>query len=123
MAKSLAEITKIIDNFGSERGWKNEDPNQLLTSIFIELGELAEHYQWKNKFWKLDKDQQTEIGFEFVDVIFYLFRLASQSGIDLEAAFDQKLPKLIEKYPIGRKELWDKNHQEYRATGKNKRYE
>ncbi len=103
MAKSIKEITDIINKFSYERGWLNEEPNHLLSSIFIELGELAEHYQWKSKFEKVEGDKKTELGFEFVDVIFYLFRLASHSGIDIEEYFDKKLPKLTEKFPIGKK--------------------
>ena len=121
MAKSIKEITDIINKFSNERGWLNEDPNQLITSIFIELGELAEHYQWQDTFKNVDHGKKTELGFEFVDVIFYLFRLASHSNIDIEEYFDKKLPKLYEKFPVGKDPK--QAHDEYRNTGKNKVYE
>jgi NTP pyrophosphatase (non-canonical NTP hydrolase) len=123
MAKSIKEMTEIIVNFSEARGWKNENPSHLLNSILIELGELAEHYQWKNDFGKIlnaDDNKKTEIGFEFVDVIFYLFRMAHNSGIDIEEYFDKKLPKLEEKFKIGSD--YKKAHVDYRKSGKNKLY-
>lgn len=123
MSKSIQEVTKIIVDFAEARGWKNENPSHLLNAIYVELGELTEHYQWKNDFSKfkdIDESKKTEIGFEFVDVIFYMFRLAYNSGIDIEEYFDKKLPKLEEKFKIGGDH--GKAHREYRKTGKNKLY-
>ena len=123
MSKSIQEITRQIVDFAEARGWKNENPSHLMNSIFIEMGELAEHFQWKNDFSKyknMSEDEKTQIGFEFVDVIFYLFRLAHNSGVDIEEYFDKKLPKLEEKYKIGGD--YGKAHREYRKTGKNKLY-
>lgn len=123
MAKSIQEITKIIDDFSAARGWANDDPNQLISSIMIELAELAEYYQWKSKFEKFDQETKEAIGYEFVDVIFYLFKLASRSGIDIEKYFDLKLPKLAKKFPIGASEDdYRATRKQYRKTGKNKLY-
>ena len=121
MPKSIKEISDIISNFSDIRGWKNEDPTELINSIYIEMGELTEHFQWKHKFSKLGKTEKTELGYEFVDVIFFLFRLASRSDINMEEYFDEKLPKLEKKFPIGSNA--ERQHKEYRRTGKNKRYE
>lgn len=123
MSKSIADVTKIIVDFSNERGWVNENPSFLLNAIFIELGELAEHYQWQSDFTKIraaDKNTRTEIGFEFVDIIIYLFRFAERSGIDIEEYFDKKMPKLAEKFKVGADH--SKAHKEYRKTGKNKLY-
>ncbi len=120
-AKSISEITKIIGEFADKRGWRNDDPNQLITSLFIEISELAEHYQWKSKFPEFDEDQKRMVGYEFVDVIFYLFQLARKSGVDIEKYFEEKLPKLEAKYTVGSD--YAKAHTEYRETGKNKLYE
>lgn len=45
MSKTLAEIQKTIEDFMIIRKWENNDPNQLIASILIESGELAEHFQ------------------------------------------------------------------------------
>ena len=112
---------KLIDNFSDERGWENNDPNILITSTLIELGELAEHYQWSNTFKKYTDIQKKEIGFEFVDVLFYLLRIASKSKIDLDKIFLEKVEKLRIKFPVNSDYL--EQHNLYRKTGKNRLYE
>ncbi|MCA9302383.1 dUTP diphosphatase [Candidatus Nomurabacteria bacterium] len=97
MSKSLKDIEKDVIRVCNERNWNNTDPNQLISSIMIELAELAEHYQWQNDFSKIDKlskSDKEELGYEFVDVLFYLLRLAHKSNIDIEKYFYKKLPKI-----------------------------
>ncbi|MBU0569519.1 hypothetical protein KKB40_01910 [Patescibacteria group bacterium] len=97
MSKSLKDIENDVVKVCKERNWKNTDPNQLISSTMIELAELAEHYQWQNDFSKIDdltKRGRDELGYEFVDVLFYLLRLAHRSGIDIEEYFYKKLPKI-----------------------------
>lgn len=121
MAKSLNELIDQVEQFCKVRNWSNDDPNQLISSTLIELGELAEHYQWENQFKEYSDDEKLQIGYELVDVFFYLLRLAGKSGVDMDKMFAEKLKKLEKKYPIGS----DRKVQqaEYRRTGKNKRYE
>jgi dCTP diphosphatase len=117
----MKNIQKKVDEFCKERGWLTDGPNELITSTMIELGELAEHYQWQKEFKELDETKKREIGYEFVDVIVYLCRIANRSGIDIQDMFDEKLPKLAKKYPVGGDPK--KAHEEYRKNGKNKLYE
>lgn len=124
MSKSIQELSDIVKQFCEDRDWKHGDPNQLLSSISIEFGELAENYQWQNSFKEYTEEERKEIGYEFVDVLFYIFRLADKSGIDIEKYFMEKLPKLEEKFPIGQKKKdYKKIKEEYRKTGKNKDYD
>mgnify|MGYP001239203081 CR=1 FL=1 len=121
MSKSLNELMKQVEEFSSERGWDNNDPNQLITAILIELGELSEHYQWSSEFKDSDDIKKKEIAYEFVDVLVYLLRLAQKSNLDLDKAFQDKLKKLAVKYSIGSD--YSKQQDLYRKTGKNKLYE
>ncbi len=121
MKKSLSELTGIIETFVKERDWKGYKPNPLISSIMIELGELAEHYQWKDDFENFDEEEKLELGFEYVDVVFYLLLLASRSDIDIEKYFDLKMKKLAVKFPLGADTKTQ--HELYRKTGKNRRYE
>lgn len=121
MNRSLTQMQKDVDLFCEERDWANSSPNSLISSIVIELGELAEHYQWDNEFKKYTENEKKEIGYEFVDVLFYLSRLASKTGIDMEESFYDKLPKLKKKFPIGKDSL--EAHKEYRKNGKSKLYD
>jgi NTP pyrophosphatase (non-canonical NTP hydrolase) len=123
MAKSISDLSEIIKIFSEDRGWQNNDPNQLITSLIIEVGELAEHFQWKNSFEDMTTEEKEALGYEFVDVIFYLLRLAEKSGINIEEYFDKKLPKLENKFPIGQTaEDHKKVKQEYRRSGRNRLY-
>ena len=72
-------------------------PNQLLVALIGELGELSEHYQWQDTVPAWGEEKRREVGYEFVDVLFYLLRLAHASGIDVGHYFDEKLPRLEEK--------------------------
>ncbi len=121
MGKSFKEISKIVSEFCKARDWKHSSPTGLLTATYIELGELAEHYQWQKKFKKFSEQEKKEIAYEFVDVLWYLLRLAEKSGIDIEEAFDEKIPKLEKKFPIGSDPK--KQHDLYRENGKNKLYD
>ena len=123
MSKTFEEISHLINKHCEDRGWNHEHPNALIASIVIELGELAEHFQWKEEIEKLSKEEKQEIGYEFVDVFFYLVRLAGVYDIDIEKYFFEKLPKLEKKFPIGQnREGYKKVKEEYRETGKNKTY-
>ena len=121
MNKSLNQIQKDVDHFCEERNWIHGYPNNLISATMIELGELAEHYQWQNEFKKYSKTEKKEIGYEFVDVIFYLCRLANRTGINIEESFYDKLPKMAVKFPVG-KDCLEAN-REYREKGKNKLYD
>ena len=122
---TIKELSDLGYKFQEDRGWKINNPNYLISSIIIELGELAEHYQWKKEFENWSEEKKKEVAFEFVDVLVYLFSLAKRSGIDdMEPYFIEKLDKLAKKWPIGTtdKEYYEK-HDQYRKTGKNKTYD
>ncbi|HQA98779.1 MAG TPA: dUTP diphosphatase [Candidatus Dojkabacteria bacterium] len=122
MKKCLNDYIQEVANFAEVRGWENEDPNELLTSTVIELGELAEHYQWQKEFKKkYTEREKKEIGYEFVDVFFYLFRIIGHTGIDMDKIFDEKYKKLEKKFYIGANSR--KQHEIYRKSGKNKLYD
>jgi len=122
---NIKELSDLGYKFQEDRGWNLKDPNHILNSIIIELGELGEHYQWKNEFFKVSSDKKKEIAFEFVDVLVYLFSLAKRTGIDnLEPYYLEKLDKLAKKWPIGiTDDEYYRKHKEYRKSGKNKTYD
>ena len=121
MSKSFNSLSEEIQIFCEKRSWEHSSPNSLIASTLIELGELAEHYQWQKEFKEFSEEEKKEIGYEFVDVFFYLIRIANKSGIDIEKAFEEKMPKLEIKFPVGSDSK--AQHDNYRKTGKNKLYE
>jgi NTP pyrophosphatase (non-canonical NTP hydrolase) len=122
MKKSLNDYINDTIKFANARGWVDEVPTELLTSTLVELGELSEHYESQKKFKETYTDEEKKmIGYEFVDVFFYLFRMAGRTGIDMDKCFQEKYKKLEEKYYIGSDPK--AQHEKYRKDGKNKLYE
>lgn len=99
---SIAELTKQIIKFRDDRDWKQfHSPKNMVLSLLIEAGELAEHFQWRenNEFDELDSGELTKIGEELADVLYWVLLMANDLGLDLEASFHAKMLKNIQKYP------------------------
>jgi NTP pyrophosphatase (non-canonical NTP hydrolase) len=124
-SRSLNEMQAELVEFLEVRGWVNGSVGALMMSLVGEMGELAESMNQGVSFDEIamNSDLKKEIGFEMVDVLNYMMTIAAACEIDLETAFNEKMPLLAEKYPIGidRKQARI-NQAEYRATGKNKLY-
>ncbi len=101
---SLEELTEKVIEFREERGWKKfHTPKNLALSIVIELGELFEHFQWKDDDDILEyaKDNRTDLEEELADVAIYLLLLSHELGVDLGDAILRKLEIIKRKYPVG----------------------
>lgn len=109
-------------------------PADLAKSIMIEGGELLELFQWENKSYeeiKSDPKKLNEIRKELADVMTYCFDMAVILDIDVEKMVNEKLDKVIEKYPAhlfnnkknatdpGTEEEYLAVKQEYRKKGNN----
>ena len=123
---TLQDLRDAVEHFSTERNWVNNDPKQLLLSAFIELGELAEHYQWSSDgAWQTRANKKKEIAYELVDVFFYLLRFINKSDFDFSSNFYQKTEKLAKKYPANLKtnEEYQQAKDSYRRSGKKKLYD
>lgn len=104
---SLEAIRKLHDDFATERDWDQfHSPRNILLALVGEVGEIAEHFQWKADSqcqlglleWTLE--QREALGEELSDVLIYLVRLADRCRIDLSRAVLQKMEKNRLKYPV-----------------------
>jgi NTP pyrophosphatase (non-canonical NTP hydrolase) len=92
-----------------ERGWDKLRPADLAKSIVIEGGELLELFQWENlslEEIKNNPDKVKEIKKELADVMTYCVDMAVILDVDVEDMLNEKLDKVIEKYPAS---LFNKN--------------
>jgi dCTP diphosphatase len=90
----IADLTKLITKFTNERDWEQfHKPKDLAISLMLEAAEVAEHFQWK-------KTHKTELGEELADVLYWVLLISHDAGIDLRAAFEDKMKKNAIKYPI-----------------------
>lgn len=117
-----------------ERGWHQLRPSDLAKSIMIEGAELLENFQWENltpEEIKNNPKKLQDVKKELADVMTYCFDMAVILDIDVEKMLNEKLDKVIEKYPKelfnkstvsenpGTEDVYWKVKEEYRKEGKN----
>ena len=63
--------------------------------------ELLEHFQWVSTESVKDNERWTRaVGEEMADVVFLIMEMADSLGVDVAEAFEKKLVKQAEKYPL-----------------------
>lgn len=103
--RSLQELKDSIQKFSEERDWcQFHNPKDLAIGLSIEASEILEHFRFKSieemEDMFNDKAKREEIEDEVADVLFFLMRFAQKYNIDVADAYDRKLEKSKEKYPI-----------------------
>lgn len=103
----LEQIISAIKKFTDDRQWAPyHKPKDLLLKMMEELGELAEHFEWKTdeeiKQYLQDEQNRQAVGEEAMDVLILLLLLADGClHLDVEQAVRAKLKKNADKYPVG----------------------
>ena len=113
---TLKQLTDIIKQFRDERDWKQfHTPKDMVLSLILETSELAEHLQWKDavELKSYIAANRALIGEELVDILYWVLLISSDFEIDLEQAFNSKMAKNREKYPIGQ---FRGSKEKYRVT-------
>ena len=122
---TLASLKKKVVDFRNERHWKEYNTiDNVLMSVVIELGELMEHFQWRDQTQSTDylknPEAYDEVRFELADVLVYLFTLADDLNIDISEAITDKLAKQAKKFPVKKVLAWKsmKPEERWRAYAK-----
>ncbi len=100
---SLNEIQKKAVHFRDARDWKQfHNPKDMALSLVLEAAEVMEHFQWKNvkEMDKYIRSNKSEIADELADVLYWVVTMSSDINIDLSKAFERKMKKNEEKYPV-----------------------
>jgi dCTP diphosphatase len=100
---TLEDLTRHALEFRDERNWKQfHNPKDVALSLSLEIGELVEIMQWRNgpELEKHLAENQTHVGQELSDILYWTLVLAHDMKIDLGAAFRAKLEHNAAKYPI-----------------------
>jgi len=104
---TLAQIKTIINEFRQKHGWEDEDPKDAAISLALEAAEVLEHFQWISGEEVINNPKiKTAIGEEISDVVWWIITLSDRLGIDVAAAFEDKIQKNAKKWP---EELFDPN--------------
>ncbi|MEM0230846.1 MAG: nucleotide pyrophosphohydrolase [Candidatus Woesearchaeota archaeon] len=102
---NLAEMKKRVKDFCEERDWDQfHDAKNLAIGVSTEAAELLEHFRFKSeeeiRQMFMDEKKREEIAFEMADTLFYLLRMAQRYNIDLSEAFEKKMKKNEQRYPV-----------------------
>ncbi|MET0779701.1 MAG: nucleotide pyrophosphohydrolase [Candidatus Saccharimonadales bacterium] len=115
---SLNDLQKIIRKFCDDRDWDQfHNPKDLSISMMLEAGEVLEHFQWKNleEMATYSKEHKSDIAEEVADVFYWVLLLSNKLDIDLVEAFQKKMVKNEQKYPIDKAKGSHKKYTELSA--------
>ncbi len=99
------KILQDIEAFVEARDWDQfHSVKNLSMALSVECSELVEIFQWmkeeKTNAVKDDPETLAKVKDEVADIYFYLMRIVSKTGIDLEEAVVNKMKKNEAKYPV-----------------------
>lgn len=102
---TVEQLRAVLRAFVAERAWQPfHTPKNLAMALAIEAAELMEHFQWLTPEESLavaGSDARREaVGAELADVLAYTLALAEALGLDLAAAFADKMRQNARKYPV-----------------------
>ena len=102
---TVEEMTARILRFREERDWQQfHNPKDLALSLSLEAAEVLELMQWRNgEDLRAHLEASRErVGEELSDVLYWTLLLAHDLGVDLPAAFEEKMQANEAKYPAKR---------------------
>lgn len=112
---NIESLKKITQQFCEERNWDQfHNPKDLAIDASTEANELLELFRFVSEKEVLEKMQDADfkekVEQELSDVFFFVLRFAQLNKIDLTRAFQSKMKRNAEKYPVEK------------AKGSNKKY-
>ena len=113
---TLADLATELEHFAEERDRQQfHTPKNLAMALTAEAGELLEIFQWltPEQSQSLDQKKREELADELGDILIYLVRLSTVSGIDLIGAARAKLEKNKQKYPAPKVKGDPRKYTEY----------
>ena len=89
---ALQKLQQEVDNWISQHGVRYFNELTNMAQLTEEVGEvariIARRYGEQSE---KETDKEKDLGEELADVLFVVLCLANQTGVDLQAAFDNKL--------------------------------
>mgnify|MGYP006279268477 CR=1 FL=1 len=102
----LNKLVSQIREFSEKRDWgQYHKPKDLSLKLMEEVGELVEHFEWKTdqeiKQYLADPDNLDETAAEAIDVLIVILTILDYClDVDIDRAFQAKLKKNADKYPV-----------------------
>src|SRR3954466_2818738 len=101
--RTLAECAQRVLRHRDERDWAQfHTPKELAVSLVVESAELLALMQWKTgeELKAAVEKRREQLRDELADVLHSVLLLASDLGVNLGDALEQKLVKDAKKYPV-----------------------
>lgn len=119
MNQGIKDLQEQIRIFCEERDWDQyHGPKDLAIGAVTESSELLELFRFKSesevKNLMSDVAFRKSMGEELSDILFFVLRFAQLHQIDLSLAFQKKMQKNSERYPV--EEFKGKNHKSERKA-------
>jgi len=97
----IREYQQWLEAWDKARGWDRVAPAHTLIHALEELGEVARLMLQREGYKPVDSQEQlhAELEEELSDVFVFLFKLAYQTGVDVEAALTRGQAKADGRYP------------------------
>ena len=115
---TIQELKDLLKEFRDKRDWEQfHDPKNLAEAISIEVGELMEHFLWKDRETvieelKTNQKFREEVGGELADIFAFAIHFANAANLDITSIVKNKVQKADKQYPIekskGNITKWDK---------------
>jgi NTP pyrophosphatase (non-canonical NTP hydrolase) len=119
MSETTPDLNKLIERlrqFADERDWNQfHSPMYLAMAVFVEAGELVEHFQWltESESRALPVEKLKAVEYEIADVFIYLLRLSDLLNVDIVDAAARKIELNARKYPVDKVVGKSKKYTEY----------
>lgn len=96
----IREYQQWLEGWDKARGWDRVSPSHTLIHALEELGEVARLVlRWEGyKDAASPEELRTDLEEELSDVFVFLFKLAYQTGVDVEAALERGQAKADGRY-------------------------
>ena len=106
----IAEYQRWLERYDRLRGWDRVSPSQTFVHLMEELGEVARlllHLEGYKPGEGREDELKAELTEELGDAATFLFKIAYQFSIDMEAAMKGNMPKAENRYSVeaGRAEM------------------
>lgn len=113
----LNDLSAKVRSFCEERDWDQfHGPKDLAIGLSTEAAELLEHFRFRSDVECVqlfgDPVKREQIEDEAADVLFFLLRLADRFNVDLAGAFERKMRKNAERYPVAKSRSSNRKYSE-----------
>ena len=98
----IADYQRWLKEFDQVRGWDRVAPSQTFVHMIEEIGEVARLVLYKEGYRDAHEkaDLQAQLAEEIADAAAFLFKLANQLDIDMEAALSAHQIKAEKRFGV-----------------------